>query len=204
VLVGIHIASSGFMGLETPASCFQVPAVFHVPSLIHKLAQRFAVRLKTDPLVFLEFHKSRIARCFDVLLKCGAKERRLIVIDVESRWFAPIVMVESACRSAVGVACQEIKSVVDLIVEVHVPDTGATAEMRIQWIELASLPMELMPWVKTSTGISRSVVVTEVIVARSGTYPQIPGQPIHRNDHLWCEPTGSIPVCGTPKPIWGE
>jgi hypothetical protein len=46
-------------------------------------------------------------------------------------------MVERAYRSAVGVACQEIESSVDLIVEVQLPDTGASAEMRIQWIELA-------------------------------------------------------------------
>jgi len=84
VLVRIHNASRGIIGLVIQASCFQAPAVFHVPSLIHKLAQRFAVCLKTNPLVFLEFHKSRISRCFDVLLKCGAKERRLIVIDVQS------------------------------------------------------------------------------------------------------------------------
>ena len=104
-------------------------------------------------------------------------------------------MVESAGRSAVGVACQKIESAVDLIVEVHLPDTGASAEMGIQWIELASLAMELVPRVKTGAGISRAVEVTEVIVAGSRTNPQIPVQPIYRNDHLWCEPTGSIPVC---------
>ena len=98
-------------------------------------------------------------------------------------------------------ACQKIESPVDLIVEAHIPDSDASAEMRIQGIEPASLPMELMPRLKTGVGISRAIVVTEVIVAGAGTNPQIPVQLIYRDDHLWSEPTGSIPGGKTSKTI---